>query len=346
MKRRYFRLKDNLLYYYKEDTGQAQGSIDLNTVYNVELTNAPEKGPAPGDPYIALYTPTRKWVLSGPLELVIKWAATLKYCTRANTRQQAEASSKKKAAEKKKSRGSVMDIMVAFSRFNTSGESNAVQPPGTIQAKQYSLTFDSGPLYLDLIADDDDNIKVSGFAETPNGNPGPAEQSGEIVEGDYLLACNEVSFQDLGFYEAIDVIKASGYPKEFLFEHPPVEPAPDLEGWFGKKGEKNNAFRRRYFKLYGSTVFYYKPTMVDVDTPNAKPVGNIDFKSINKITPVIDDNYDAEAKFKRYTLELVTNVRTWVFGFLNEENMMVWGKKAAEVCGQDNVLQETKRYLY
>ena len=43
MKRRYFRLKDNLLYYYKEDTGQAQGSIDLNTVYNVELTNAPEK---------------------------------------------------------------------------------------------------------------------------------------------------------------------------------------------------------------------------------------------------------------------------------------------------------------
>ena len=91
---------------------------------------------------------------------------------------------------------------------------------------------------MDLIADDDDNIKVSGFAETPDGNPGPAEKSGEIKEGDYLLGCNETSFEDLGFYDSIDVIKAAGYPKEFLFEHPPVEPKPDLEGWFGKKGEK------------------------------------------------------------------------------------------------------------
>ena len=67
---------------------------------------------------------------------------------------------------------------------------------------------------MDLIADDDDNIKVSGFAETPDGNPGPAEKSGEIKEGDYLLGCNETSFEDLGFYDSIDVIKAAGYPKK------------------------------------------------------------------------------------------------------------------------------------
>ena len=82
MKRRYFCLKENILYYYKEDAGQPQGNIDLNTAFKVDLTNVPEKGPRVGDPYIAIHTPTRKWVLSGPLEVLIKWAATLKFCTK------------------------------------------------------------------------------------------------------------------------------------------------------------------------------------------------------------------------------------------------------------------------
>ena len=64
LKREYFRLDDDfLLHYYKEDNGSAQGNIDLSTAFKVELTNEPEKGPKPGDPYIAIHTPSRKWVL-------------------------------------------------------------------------------------------------------------------------------------------------------------------------------------------------------------------------------------------------------------------------------------------
>ena len=344
LKRRYFRLDDDfLLHYYKEDNGSAQGNIDLSTAFKVELTNEPEKGPKPGDPYIAIHTPSRKWVLSGPLDLLIKWTATLKFCTKANTQEKAEATHRKKAAERKKNRGSMMQMMVSFSRFNTGGGAGAtVQPPGTVPAKQYSLTFEAGPLYLDLIADDEDNIKVSGFAETPDGKPGPAEESGKIVDGDYLLACNETSFEDLGFYESIDVIKAASYPKEFLFEHPPVEPQPDLEGWLGKKGEHNNTFRRRYFKLYGSSVFYYKPTMVDIETPSTTATGSLDLTTVNKVTPVENDNF-ANVNFKNFTVELETNRRNWVFGFKNDELMNLWCKKLAEVTGKDGALQELKK---
>ena len=151
---------------------------------------------------------------SGPLDLLIKMDRNIKILhqgeyTRKRLKQRIEKSSRKKKETWKYDTNDGK-----LSRFNTGGGAGAtVQPPGTVPAKQYSLTFEAGPLYLDLIADDEDNIKVSGFAETPDGKPGPAEESGKILDGDYLLACNETSFEDLGFYESIDVIKAASYQR-------------------------------------------------------------------------------------------------------------------------------------
>ena len=32
--------------------------------------------------------------------------------------------------------------------------------------------------------------------------------------------------------------------------------------------------------------------MVDINLPNAKPIGSVDLKTVTKITPVINENYE------------------------------------------------------
>ena len=57
--------------------------------------------------------------------------------------------------------------------------------------------------------------------------------------------------------------------------------------------------------------------------PNAKPIGSVNLKTVTKITPVINENYGVH--FKKNTLELETEGREWVFGFLDEESMVALG---------------------
>ena len=346
MKRRHFRLRGKMLSYYVDDkeSTKPKGSVDLNAAFNVEVTNEKMKnGPLEGEIYLTVHTPDRIWVLCGPLEHIVPWAATLKSRIVGNTKEAAKVASDKRKAERKQQRMSniAFDVFQKFSRFAIGGGNDLV-PPGTTPAEQFELTFDSGPLYLDLVADDDDNIMCSGFAETESGEPGPAEQTGKILAGDYLLACNDNSFERLKFYDAIDVIRGAPYPKTFLFERPPVEPTPDREGWAGKRGEQpGSAYRRRFFKLYGDKLFYYKPQMKDLDEPSDKPSGCIELSSIDVIQPI---TVRKGLTYSRFRLEMDTGTRVWALGFLDAEEMTSWGKSLAEKCGKGaDALKDVKK---
>ena len=128
MKLRYFRLKDQTLSYFKSDKdgSKAQGAVDLDLAYKIELSNTTIKdGPAPGEIYLEVSTPDRVWVFGGPLEFVIKWAVALKYATKDNSEEGAKANSEKKKRLRQQKRRSVVDVgsttFQMFSRFANKG---------------------------------------------------------------------------------------------------------------------------------------------------------------------------------------------------------------------------------
>lgn len=337
MKRRYFRLLDKTLSYYKSDKDgtKAQGLVDLDLAFKIELSDAPIKdGPAPGEIYLTVSTPERLWVFGGPLEYVVKWGVALKFATKDNSEEEAKAANVEKKRLRKQNRSSMVamnNTFQMFSRFAGKGKGTDVRPPGTIPAEAYDLEFESGPLFLDLVADDDDNIVCAGFANSGSGEPGPAEKTGKIKSGDYLLGVNGTSFETLKFYDAIDVIRKAEYPKSFTFERPPVEPTPDKEAWLGKRGEqKLSAFRRRYFKLYGTLLFYYKPTMKDTDCPNENAAGHVDLASVKAIKPY---TVNGSGSYSSNRLELDTDLRTWVLGFEEQAEMGEWVSALSSATG-------------
>ena len=124
---------------------------------------------------------------------------------------------------------------------------------------------------LDLEADDDERPTVLAFSKTASGQNGPAETCGQIEVGDALVKCNDDALGSYDFTDAISVVVGQSWPRILVFERPASEPVPDAEGWLGKHGGDGakSALRRRMFKLYGSTLFYYKPSRLNAAKANA-----------------------------------------------------------------------------
>jgi len=314
-KKRYFRLENNVLLYYKgKAIGKANGTIDMNQVSKVHLEETK------GKCCLLVTTPSRVYTLSSDdPEILAQWSARLsREVTKGEGTATAATATTSKSKNKNK-RGSVVGRRL--SGLFGSG-TIAVQPPGTIPAYEYKVIFQGGPLHMDLEADEEDRPTVLSFSKNSEGEKGPAEACGQIQIGDALVACNEDQLDRYDFTDAISVVVGQPWPRTMTFERPAAEPVPDAEGWLFKQGDSaKSALRRRMFKLYGSTLFYYKPSRLNAAKANGTPAGHILMKDVLSIKTYHDKTKTGN---KQYRLELHTKTRVWLLCPTSVEGLTYW----------------------
>ena len=210
-----------------------------------------------------------------------------------------------------------------------------VRPPGTVPASVFSVIFQNGPLYLDMEADEQDRPSVLTFDRKIDGSMGPAEACGKLKIGDALIACNDESLIGFSFQDAITIVVNQPWPRKMTFERPPKEPIADAEGWMYKQGDSaKSTLRRRFFKLYNSNLFYYKPSRLNAANPHSSPTGSIQIQTVTEIKLIQDKQNPGSGEFR---LELVTEARKWVLCPSSLEGLNYWSS-AIQSCGNDGMI--------
>ena len=334
-KKRYFRVvpeKGTLSYFADQDATKAKGNIDIRQIQSVDLLSDKERL------VLKLKTPGRVFTLAADTdEVLAQWVAKLTKMVIAAQ----EAAPAANNAPNKKKRGSMVGRRLSavggmFGIGSSSSSSGDVRPPGTISAYNYDVEFIEGPLHMDLEADESDRPTVLSFSKTAAGDIGPAQASEKILIGDALVKCNEEDLSDYDFTDAIAVVVASSWPRTLTFERPAAEPVPDAEGWLFKQGDSaTSTLRRRLFKLYGDTLFYYKPSRLNASKAGTTPSGNIQMKNVNEIKIVHDKRQSGN---KQYRLEIHTEGRVWLICPNSIDGLTYWAPLLSKSRGADDII--------
>ena len=302
LKKRYFRLEnDTLSYFSGKAIGQPKGTINIKTIQHIALEESKKRV------VMKVTTPNRVYTLSSDdEEILAQWCARLQRETKDN-----DVDSSKVSSDGKKTPSSMgRRFSAAGGMFKNAIIGDSVSPPGTIPAFKYDVTFEHGPLHMDLEADEYDRPIVSTFSKNEEGGPGPAESSGKIQVGDALMACNGDQLEPFDFSDAISIVIGHKWPRTLTFERPAAEPVPDSEGWLRKQGDSvKSALRRRMFKLFGATLFYYKPSRMNALKANVTPAGHIKMSDVSEIKMIYDKTRVGD---EQYRLEIHTTLRVWL----------------------------------
>ena len=308
------------LTYYADDTGKkaSKGSVDLASVTAVNARKDEGKNT------IELVTGQRTWVFASENSgEYTRWVALLKFCAEKNRKEgvpaKAAAPSRRMSAVKLSDLSSKIGSFIS-GKITDQNDMEIPEPPGTIPQSEYSLTFPHGPLGVRLEADDDEMIMVKGFVRGEDGEPGLGESEGKIEAGDLLIAVNGVDLTTMSFKDGVETIISTSWPKILHFRRPAREPEPDAGGWMFKQGE-NSSIRRRYFKLFGTNLFYYKPSILDSNAPFSRPAGYILLDAVTKITV---SSSTLRPHNEQHQLELHTPNRRWVLSVATNSELEKW----------------------
>ena len=185
---------------------------------------------------------------------------------------------------------------------------------------------------MDLAPDEQDRPTVLSFTKTASGGMGPAEKLGTIQIGDALVKCNDEELDNYDFTDSIAVVVGQPWPRSMVFERPATEPVPDAEGWLFKQGDSaKSALRRRMFKLYGDTLFYYKPSRLNASKPTYVPSGHIKMGDVVSIKTFYDKRQDGN---KQYRMELHTKNRVWVLCPNSVDGLSYWSPILSASTGE------------
>ena len=195
--------------------------------------------------------------------------------------------------------------------------------------REYVVNFAEGPLYMDLEPDATGTAVVTGFTTAASGGMGAAEASGQICAGDFLVGVNGANHEALSFPDFIDAVVEAGFPKELSFRvgDRKAKVVGAATGWMLKKGEGGSkALRRRYFKLEGCSLNYFKPGGLSHGSNTSvapRKTGTINMNDVLEIAPILDLSGDAQ----QFRIELLTTKRTWVLVPDSEPSLRFWVRK-------------------
>eukprot|EP00949_MAST-11_sp_MAST-11-sp1_P004228 g4228.t1 len=332
-KKRFVVLEDRqLLKYFADDGGKkpCKGAVDLALVTSVRAQREGAKF------IITLITAKRSWIFAAEDQKEAqRWTALLHHCSSNCT----EASAKEDPAgggSQNTAQAIMASKMKSLTKMISRNAAPGVKPPCANPEVYFKETFEAGPLGLRLEANDADEVVIRAFLSGKDGAKGASELRGTIQVGDILVAVNDIPLRDnaLMFCDAVDIVVEAAWPKTFLIERPAKEPEPDFSGWLNKLGE-NGTFRRRFFKLFGDLLFYYKPSLVEGSLPTSTPVGHIALASVDRVNLRCDESRPQK---ERYCMELSTAERKWVLSAQSADDAQSWCDTLSKLGKQ--VIQE------